>query len=387
MKTGGEGCLYRMKKSPFWWMAYSLRGKQFHESTRVVASGETSEREAQKVLRRRLQEIGADLIGARDFIAPKNERITVDDILDDLSEAMKIRDKFAKSVSSQMKHIRITLGDRTAVSVTDTDVRHLIQDLRRKGKTNATINRSTQLLGRAFKLSSKRVGSGPVIPHLSEADNVRRGFIDKDDFERFVSCLPTDLQDFTRFAYVTGLRKGTISKLDWTMIDIKSKRIEIPGSITKNKRSQRIPIRGRIAEIISRRLESRSYRREDGTSAISKLVFFRTGGRGVTSGSRVLDFDKVWIIACEKAGIGSLLFHDLRRSAVRNLRRPESTSPSRWRSQDIGRIRCSNGTTSRTIETSSPPSTDSTPSWTRSQERRRTSFRSEADRNDEGKND
>jgi integrase len=331
MRTSGEGCLYRMKKSPFWWMGYSLRGKQFNESTRVrVLEGtdfEKSKRDAEKILRRRLQEVGADLIGAKEFITPKNERITVDDILDELTEDMKIREKFTGAVSSQMKHVRQFLGDRTAISVMDKDVRHLIQDLQKKGKKNATINRSTQLLGRAFKLSSKKVGSGPVIPHLSEADNVRRGFIDQEDFETFVAFLPEDLQDFVRFGYLTGWRKGTISRLDWSMVDFRAMTILIPGTITKTGQSQTIPLE-LVSDIIERREAGRSFKRQDGTSAISSLVFFRREGRGVTPGSPVQNFDDVWMIACHKAGIGKLLFHDLRRSAARNLTRAPNVSES-----------------------------------------------------------
>jgi hypothetical protein len=87
------------------------------------------------------------------------------------------------------------------------------------GKAKATVNRGTQPLGQAYRLMRKRVGDGPEILRLSEKDNVRRGFLDPVVFEQFVNCLPDDLQDFARFGYLTGWRKGTITRHEWTMFD------------------------------------------------------------------------------------------------------------------------------------------------------------------------
>jgi integrase len=60
-----------------------------------------------------------------------------------------------------------------------------------------------------------------------------------------------------------------------------------------------LPLAGETAAIISRRWP---------TGLASPFVFGRTG-----------DFRKAWRSACKKAGVPELLFHDLRRSGIRNL--------------------------------------------------------------------
>jgi integrase len=53
---------------------------------------------------------------------------------------------------------------------------------------------------------------------------------------------------------------------------------------------------------------------------ISNLVFPRLRGMK-NPGGPIIDFRKAWNAACEKAGVPGRRFHDLRRTAVRDLTR------------------------------------------------------------------
>jgi len=64
----------------------------------------------------------------------------------------------------------------------------------------------------------------------------------------------------------------------------------------------------------------RRYRGKNGEMVLSQLVFFRKKGRGVPKrGVVVTQFRKTWKAACDSAGKPDALFHDFRRTAVRNM--------------------------------------------------------------------
>ena len=75
----GNGRIFQRKGSAFLWCAYYLRGKEYREST-----GETDPNKADKFLKRRLKEVGADQIGAKAFVGPQQQHIKISELLDAL---------------------------------------------------------------------------------------------------------------------------------------------------------------------------------------------------------------------------------------------------------------------------------------------------------------
>jgi integrase len=361
----GDGRIFQRKGSSVYWCAYYLRGKEFREST-----GTAEQEKAEKFLKRRLREVGADVIGAKQFVGPQSDRIRIscgviaedqrkpecDCLCCALEREFRLRDKASAQNLSNLKRVRLDFTLQRAASLTADQIDLYIQRRLADGSASASINRATQLLGQAFNLAvrQKRLGSGPFIRHLSEAGNVRQGFFGEADFQSVVSNLPDYLKDLVRFAYLTGMRKGEIASLRWD--DVDGDTIHLRAENAKNGEARTIPIEGELADLMERRGVARQVRRADLPITLSAWIFHRNG-------ERIGDFRKAWAAACVMAGLGQWvcprcdgmvdaqhkcapcaqawtreelkyvgrIFHDFRRTAVRDMVRagvPETVAMS-----------------------------------------------------------
>ena len=120
--------------------------------------------------------------------------------------------------------------------------------------------------------------------------------------------LPADLKDFVTFGYITGMRKNEIKSLVWS--DIEGDVIRLRGENAKNGEGRIVPLVGELADVIKRRKAARQVE-VNGTIQMIEFIFHREG-------HPVGEFRKSWATACKKAGVDRI-FHDCRRSAVRNM--------------------------------------------------------------------
>jgi site-specific recombinase XerD len=302
----------------YYWIAYMVRGREVREST-----GETDYRKAERKLKTRLDEVGADRLGLRTFVGPTQDKVTVGELLDDLEADYTIRKvKALPSFKSHLARVREAFGHRLARAVTSADVDRYIEARRDAKKADATINRETQLVGQAYKLAMQRdppkISGAPTIRHLRE-NNARQVFVENGDFEAIVAGLRPYLQDMVRFARLVAWRKGELAAVPWTQVDRHGKGLRLLDS--KNGHGRLLVLPDDAWTIIERRWAAREYTRPDGTTALSPYVFHRRG-------RPIGDLRKAWAAACEAAGLqagrkveGGLVPHDLRRTGVRNMRR------------------------------------------------------------------
>jgi integrase len=116
------------------------------------------------------------------------------------------------------------------------------------------------------------------------------------------------LADFTLFAWLTGMRKGEIASLRWE--DFDGDCIRLRAEDAKNGTARLIPLEGEMVNLVDRRKTARQFK-ADGRAMMSGRIFHRDG-------EPIREFRKSWATACRLSGI-CRLFHDLRRSACRNM--------------------------------------------------------------------
>jgi integrase len=331
IKTRGDGRIYARAGSAYLWCAYFLRGKEYREST-----GTTDLHAAEKFLKRRLKEVGADQICKATFVGPQQERIKISKLLEALEADYKLRGKDSPQFRTHLKHIQGYFGAWRAIEVSPEAVDRYIVGRQASGSAAATINRSTQLLAQAFRLAVERrqLSTAPQIRHLSEKGNARQGFFSDAEFHVLIQYLPPYLRDFVQFGYSTGWRKSEIASLRWS--DVEDDVIRLRAENSKNGEARTVSLSGDLADLIERRRTARQIKTECGVTLVA-FVFHHEG-------AQIGDFRKAWATACVAAGQGRYvcdsckqmvsrrrcecggearytgrIFHDFRRTAVRNM--------------------------------------------------------------------
>jgi integrase len=154
-------------------------------------------------------------------------------------------------------------------------------------------------------MQARRLSHAPHIEMLEE-DNARQGFVEHAEFVSIRQHLPYHLKDAVTFLYLTGWRVSEMRSLEWRDVDFADKVVRLRPENSKNKKPREVPF-GLFPELRELFARARENRRLD-----CRFVFHH-------GGKPLRDFRGSWTGACRKAGLGKVLVHDLRRSAVRNL--------------------------------------------------------------------
>lgn len=239
-------------------------------------------------------------------------------------------------------HILPRLGKRKAATITTAQLNSYILSRQVDNPTpsTGTINRELEAIRRAFKFAEKgrKLLASPHIPMLRE-NNVRQGFFTREEVERLCSHLKPPLNSFVKFAFLTGWRYEEVRTLKWANVDFTSGEIRLEPGTTKNRQGRVFPMTNELRTLLGSLLDKRETHAVRDKAEPRKLLthvkptLMSTGAQFVfvIDNSPIGQFRKSWKAANHKAGLPCIydtkgkvvkavrVFHDLRRSAVKNL--------------------------------------------------------------------
>lgn len=294
------GMIYKRGKT--YWIKYYSNGKPYRESVKSK-----KEADAKRLLKKREGEISGGKLPGIYF-----DRVTFDELAKDFLTDYSINGKDVVRGELNVRHLKRAFGGMKVPQITTPKIRAYVEKRLQDGVANSTINRELAALKRMLNLGARqtppKVDRVPYIPMLKE-NNTRKGFFEHDEFLALRAALPHHLRGFVTFGYKTGWRIGEIAQLSWSQIDLKQGTVRLNPGDTKNDEGRTVYLDDELRAILIRQWNGRKE-----AEKVLPYVFLNESGN-----DRIKRFDKTWKTACQEAGIGVKLFHDFRRTAVRNM--------------------------------------------------------------------
>jgi integrase len=324
-----------VRESAVWWVRFRQHGRTIRQSTETA-----DERKARAFLREREGKVQLNIL-----VSPNGDRLTLE------AAATMIRDDYVANgrkaiatLAAQLAHLLEHLGKSTRLARLSTDAIENYKATRLKeGAAPATVNRELSTLRRMASLARHR--HGLIVPFrigMFQERNARKGFFEASDFNAVCAQLRTELAALARAAAITGWRKSELRSRQWSHVDFAAGWIRLEPEETKNTEGRQFPLIPELRALLEAQ-RARVEAIQKKTKRIVPWVFARDDGAPVG------DFKKAWATACIRAGffraeplgepkegaeqktrkVPTKLFHDFRRTAVRNLVRagiPETTA-------------------------------------------------------------
>jgi integrase len=293
------GTIYVRGKT--YWIKFYRNGKQYFESSRSTKEG----------VAKNLLRVREGHIAEGKFSGLRVERVRFEAIAEDFIKDYQINGKKSlpraeRSVRQLQKHF----GGMRVADITSSRIAAYIHQRQEDGLENGTINRELAALKRMFNLGRRQTPQKVVNPSyicMLKESSPRSGYIDHDAYLMLFSALPSHLKPVLAMGYYTGMRKGEILNLTWDSVDFVEGTITLDAGTTKNDEARTIYMPQELFDAMRHQRLLRDEKHPD-----SQFVFF-------CRGEQIKDFYAAWRAATKKAGMVGKIFHDLRRTAVRNM--------------------------------------------------------------------
>jgi integrase len=287
-------------KTAYWYIRYMVNGKEKWESVGKV--GLVTKAMAQIILEERKREIR---LGKIDMIPIKPP--TLAEFSEEYIQYQRdVKQK--RSWEKDAQHLRrfnALWGNKKLSEIRAKDIDdYKIQRLREVKP--ATVNRELEVLRHLFYLAKRWklfYGENPVSESgLLQVNNQIERILTIEEQERLINASADHLKPIIWTALCTGMRKTEILTLQWKDVDFENNTITIHQAVAKSKKIRKIPISNKLRKILfEQKLKT----------GFSDYVFLTPEGKPY-SPSNPNALKRAFGMACKRAGIQGLRFHDLR---------------------------------------------------------------------------
>lgn len=287
----GNGGVYQ--RGQVWWVRYPAGGRERRESARS-----TDKEAAIRLLRQRLAH-GSQV---------DEGRLTFEDLAADYLQERQIHGASSTALqwsNARVANLKTAFTGMRAVDITTGGMREYARKRLALGAAPGTVNRDFAAMSRMFTLAIQagRLTRRPHIPRLQES-LPRQGFMEHGEYMAIRSHLPDAYQDVLDFGYLSGWRRGEILTLEWRDTDRERNTVRLRPEVSKTRTGRVLVLSKPLQDVLERRWKGR---------ALGNPRVFHEAARHLQG------FKSSWKRACKAAGLPGKLFHDLRRSAIRNL--------------------------------------------------------------------
>lgn len=286
------------KRGEYWHINKIVKGHRLYEST-----GTSNLEEAERYLNRRIYELREEFVHGE-----KRQRTFIEAATKYLKEETK---KSLERDAVTLKAVMQYIGDLPLEQVYMDTLKPFINDRKKAGISDGTINRDLAVIRRVLVLASRLwrddkgrpwLNQAPLLQMLADKKKRKPYPISWDEQARLLAELPRHLADMVLFAVNTGCREKEITGLKWSDAFMAHVFV-LPEDRTKNGEERIIPLNS-IAQSI---IDSQRGKNTDYVFTYKGEPIQRINGTA-------------WRKARERAGLKCCRVHDLRHTFGRRLR-------------------------------------------------------------------
>ena len=315
-RTRGTGSIYLRGRMQ--WLQFYRDGLCVQESSKS-----TDRKVAEKLLIKRLGEIANNT-----YVSPKIRKVRVSELAEAWLADCRIRG--SRSLSDQnsrwKRRLQPFFGVKQACAVTTSMLTRYIESRQQAEAASATINRELSDLRRMFRFGltstpqTVRPEYIPTFNLLDESGNVRRGFIEEPSYRALVAAMPGPdflwLRTLLEIGRSFGWRKAELLGLRVSQVDMLDRSIVLYSGTTKNKKPRKVIMTEAIFNLLGECIQGKQSQ---------DFVFTRApqtkagAGKMDTRPTPVREFRNQWHRLCCRAGLGWMVHRACYDEAVKEL--------------------------------------------------------------------